>query len=534
MAVGLPTAQVQGVQVVEAAAVPEEDNIKNITTMIKYIPHVLMALLYALNTQAQSMDDLLRFVRPEMRGTARYVAMGGAFNALGGDLSAIKDNPAAAAVFLNSEVGITINSVDHQTAANYFDNSNSISSRSFDIDQFGIVLVTKNTTESEFVKLTFGYNYQKERVFNHKFNAIGTNQSRGLDDYFLAYANGIPFKDIKTYDDESVSESYRYLGENIGFGAQQAYLGYQSQVINPNSYEDDNIKYYSNSNPGGAFVDHNFFVTHSGKNTKHSFNLSTQYQENLYLGFNINSHQIEFRRIDNLIEKNYGSDSTFNYTEFENDLFTSGEGFSFQLGVLYKPLKNVRMGLSYQSPVWYQMKDELSQYIISSKSNGTDTFDPQITNIYEYSFSTPSELSGGLAYVFGTKGLLSLQYDLVDYRNTSFNIKNGDVNFINQNKKIEQTLTTAATLRLGAEYRINRLSLRTGFSKQESLHKSFEDNYISMSSGIGYDFGGSVLSLTLSKAEYKRTESMYQVGLTDGIKIKNDQTHFLVSYVLKL
>lgn len=502
--------------------------------MIKYIPHVLMAFLYALNTQAQSMDDLLRFARPELRGTARYVAMGGAFNALGGDLSAIKDNPAAAAVFLNSEVGLTINSIDNQTAANYFENNNSISSRSLNIDQFGIVLVTKNTTGSEFVKLTFGYNYQKERVFNQKFNAIGTNPNSSLDDYFLAYANGIAFQDIKTYDDESVSESYRYLGENIGFDAQQAFLGYQSQVISPYYYEDDNIEYYSNSNPSGDFVDHDFFVTHSGKSSKHSFNLSTQYLEKLYLGVNLNSHQIEFRRVDNLIESNYGSDSTFNYSEFENDLFTSGEGFSFQLGVLYKPLKNIRMGLSYQSPVWYQMKDELSQSIITSKSNGIDTFDPQITNIYDYSFSTPSELSGGLAYVFGTKGLLSLQYDLVDYRNTSFDIRSGDFNFVNQNKKIEQTLTTAATLRIGAEYRINRLSLRTGFSKQESLHKSFVDNYISMSSGIGYDFGGSVLSLTLSKAEYQRTESMYQVALTDGIEIKNDQSQFLVSYVLKL
>ncbi|MBT3444651.1 MAG: hypothetical protein HN443_06390 [Flavobacteriaceae bacterium] len=70
--------------------------------MKKYISHVLMVLLYTMGSYAQSMDDAIRYVRPELKGTARYMAMGGAFTALGGDFSAIKDNPASAAVFLNS------------------------------------------------------------------------------------------------------------------------------------------------------------------------------------------------------------------------------------------------------------------------------------------------------------------------------------------------------------------------------------------------------------------------------------------------
>ena len=59
------------------------------------------------------MDDVLRYTRPELKGSARYVSMGGAFHALGGDLSAVSDNPAAAAVFLNSELGVTVNAMDN-------------------------------------------------------------------------------------------------------------------------------------------------------------------------------------------------------------------------------------------------------------------------------------------------------------------------------------------------------------------------------------------------------------------------------------
>jgi hypothetical protein len=52
--------------------------------------------------------------------------------------------------------------------------------------------------------------------------------------------------------------------------------------------------------------------------------------------------------------------------------------------------------------------------------------------------------------------------------------------------------------------------------------------------GLGYDFGGSVLNLAISKIEIQRSESMYQDGLIDPIKINNDQIQFLVSYLLKL
>lgn len=502
--------------------------------MKKYIPHVLMVFLYTIASHAQSMDDILRYSRTELKGSARYVSMGGAFNALGGDFSAINDNPAAAAVFLNSEIGVTLNSLDNKVNANYMGSNNSVDSRSMDFDQFGMVFVLNETSGGDFTKLTLAYNYQNTQLFNAKFNAIGTNSNRSLDDYFLFFANGVPFSQIRTYDDEPLSQSYKYLGENFGYGSQQAFLGYQGYVISPERYEDNNTQYFSNSNPQGQAVDHDFFVTHSGKNSKHSFSLATQYRQNLYLGFNFNSHNSRFSRIDNLVEGNYGSGSNFRRTEFENDLLTIGEGFSFQLGAIYKPNNNIRVGLSYQSPVWYKMIDELRQFISSVKDSGEDSVDPQVTNIYEYNLSTPSRFSGGLAYIFGTKGLISFQYDQVNYQNASFDIGNGDDNFIYQNKRMEQNLKSAGTLRVGGEYRIDRLSLRAGYFNQKSINKTALDLSKGTTFGLGYDFGGSVLNFSLSNIEYQHSELMYQDGLNDSIQLNKDQIQFLVSYSFKL
>lgn len=502
--------------------------------MKKYIPHVLMVCLFIQALEAQTVEDALRYIRPELKGSARYVSMGGAFHALGGDFSAVKDNPAAAAVFLNTEIGATLNQLDNQIDATYFGRKNTVNSQASNLEQFGLVLVLDDTQEGDFIKLALAYNYQNERVFNSQYNALGTNTTRGLDDYFLAFAQGIPFKEIKTYDNESIASSYQYLGENIGFESQQAFLGYQGYLINPVEETDGNRDYVSNSNPQNQAVDHNFLVTQSGRNDKHTFTLSTQYQEQLYLGFNLNTHTVQYRKIDNLVENNYGSGSAFNFSEFENDLITNGEGFSFQLGAIYKPTTQLRISLSYQSPIWYNFTDELLQKVISSRADGMDTIDPQIVNLFQYQWSTPAQYSGGLAYVFGNKGLISFQYDRANYQKTTYNIGNGNENFITQNKRFQDELQWAGTLRLGGEYRLNQLSLRLGYYQQQSLNKSRPDTNTGYSGGLGYDFGASKLDLALYKSTRNHQEPLYPLGLTDPIGLKNEQLQFLVSYILKL
>ena len=131
---------------------------------------------------AQSLQDALRYSRPELTGTARYIAMGGAFNALGGDFSAINDNPAAGGVFVNSEFNVTLNSNNNRINSNYIENENEINSENTNINQFGVVLVLKNTNGGDLSKLSFAYNYQRTQSFENKYSASGNNNKNGLDD----------------------------------------------------------------------------------------------------------------------------------------------------------------------------------------------------------------------------------------------------------------------------------------------------------------------------------------------------------------
>ena len=499
----------------------------------KNILTVLTLFLYTNLTLGQYIEDALRYARPQLNGTARFVALGGAFNALGGDMSAISKNPAAAAVFLYSELGVSINYTKNQIDAGYFNNFRNINSGATNIDQFGIVFVMTNGS-GDFSKLSFAYNFKGDQRFDSKFNAYGVNPSRGIDDYFLSYAQGVRFVNIDLADGESVPYVYQYLGDNIGFDAQQAFLGYQSFIINPLSEVSNNTDYNSASNPQKKSLSHNFFVTESGANKKHSFTISTQYRDNLYLGMNINSYNSEFKRTDYLRENDYGVGTDFIETEFENELSTLTDGFSIQLGAIYKPSPNIRLGLSYQSPTWYSIQEELVQYVGTDREGRSDEVDPQIINIYEYNIKTPSKLSTGLAYIFGNKGLISFEYNLVNFQNIEFDTQQGNDDYINLNKEIKSTLKKAATYRIGGEYRIEKLSLRGGYFSHQNINKTTPDFSKGYSLGIGYDFGGSNLSASFLKQKAERTDLIYQKGLDDPIDLNNEQVQIVVTYSLKL
>ena len=180
---------------------------------------------------AQDITDAVRFSNQDILGTARYRGMSGAFGALGGDLSSLQVNPAGSAVFLNSSGSITLSSGNVTNDVNYTNDFNSTSSNNLNFNQFGAVFVYKNRNESsKFNKLSLGITYDQTTDFTETFNAIGRS-SNSIDSFFLSEAQGLPLDLITVRSGESINETYSFLGETEGFGAQQAFLGHESLII---------------------------------------------------------------------------------------------------------------------------------------------------------------------------------------------------------------------------------------------------------------------------------------------------------------
>ena len=71
---------------------------------------LFLFLFISIFSRAQNVNEILNFLVDNPNGTARFESMGGAFGALGGDLSAININPAGSAVFNDNEYGFTLSS----------------------------------------------------------------------------------------------------------------------------------------------------------------------------------------------------------------------------------------------------------------------------------------------------------------------------------------------------------------------------------------------------------------------------------------
>ncbi|MFA7042902.1 MAG: hypothetical protein WC186_00990, partial [Bacteroidales bacterium] len=124
--------------------------------------YFLLTSLLVVNTMvfAQGEFDVLKYSLTDITGSARYVAMSGAFGALGGDMSAISMNPAGVSVYRSSEFTITPSLCTTSTKS-HFDLSSSDSKEKMLINNFGYVGSFRTYDESAISNFNFGISYNR-------------------------------------------------------------------------------------------------------------------------------------------------------------------------------------------------------------------------------------------------------------------------------------------------------------------------------------------------------------------------------------
>ncbi|MGB0376877.1 MAG: hypothetical protein ACPGC5_06775 [Flavobacteriaceae bacterium] len=504
--------------------------------MKKIIP-LLLCLFLTVSTPiwSQTLSDVLRYNAADIPGDARFTAMGGAFGALGGNLSGMSLNPAGSSVFLYTELGLSAQLTNQNIESAYFSSAEESSKDRFRFPQFGGVFVMEGD-EDDWTKVSFGFNIQRLQDFNRVYRVSGNNPNNGLDAYFLNYAQGNALSQLELLQGETYGDAYADIGEVYGYGTQQAFLGYQGYIINPDSYDDNNTQYSSN-----AIYDrrnHQFLVESSGYHRKFTFNFSAAYQNKFHIGLNINSHQVEYEESNGLEERGYATNSGLQYTYFANELSSLGRGLSFDLGViaLYNDL---RVGLSYQSPTWFTFVDETKQRLdvdyLDNNQLISEIIDPGVINGYpEYDLRTPSKLTLSMAYTFKGRGLISIDFGTQNPQNTRFEDQNSSY-FAGLNDRIKNEFIRSNFLRVGSEIRVNdQISLRAGYSTEGALQSSLTQENNSYSIGVGYDMGASALNLALVKRERLLSQELYSTGLDDHYTLNFRPLQVVVSYVFRL
>ena len=500
---------------------------------------ILLAISFAFASTliAQNLTDGLRYASDFTTGTARFNGMSGAFGALGGDISAIGTNPAGSAIFLHNSAAFTVSVSGTDNNALYFNNSTSSSENDLNINQAGGVFIFDNAREdSKWRKFTLAVNYNQTNSHDNDLFISGMGNT-SIANFFTEQAQGISLDILELRAGEGISDVYSFLGRTRGTAAQNAFIGFQGFIFDPVNDDPSNTQY--TSNVGAGSFNQNYIQLSQGQNEKYTFNLAAQYGDNLFFGININSHIVDYEESTLILESNSNLGGNIDRIRFENNLSVIGAGFSAQLGSIIK-LNDFRLGLTYDTPTWFVISEETSQYLETRRTvdnqSITEVVNPNTINVFEdYNLRTPGKFTGSAAYIFGKDGLLSFDYSYKDFSNIEFGSSN-DSSFAVQNQIINNTLKGVSSYKVGGEYRISKLSIRGGLSYEESPYQddSILGDRQGFSLGLGYNLGNYSFDLAYSRAEQSRNQQLYNVGLTDTASIDAVYNNFLFTFGLNL
>ncbi len=442
-------------------------------------------------------DQTVLFSSDDNYGTARFVAMSGAFGALGGDMTAVEINPAGLAVFTTPQFSTSLSIRNTSINSSFYGNSIRNSDDYFRFSQIGGVLTISNYSNSDWKKFTLGFNYNLVKDYDNNFIAEGNS--------------GVPFF------------------------VEDPFLNYDRD---PN-----NDLFYNN-------VDNQFFGSFiSGTNDKFTFSFATEYKDLLTLGASLSFHNINFFQSTTYEELN--NDGNGNLLDAFNDrsLSTYGNGFNFGIGAILKPIQNLRLGASYQSPIWYNLSENfivnsfpndpnepyawVDGYLDIVVSNNTDTFQ-NITNpnFFDYQLKTPSKFTGSLAYVFGNIGLFSFDYIFQNYTNTK--LQPSSV-FIDENQDLAIGLRNTSSFKFGTEWRYKLLSFRGGYRLIQNPYKNSDSSFDvkGYSFGLGIKFTPSIkLDLAYDNSTYTDQYQFLDINGVEPANLDYNNDRFTSTFVI--
>lgn len=402
---------------------------------------------------AQDSYDAQTFANSDLNGTSRFVAMGGALGALGGDVSVMSTNPAGTAMYRKSDAAITLSGLFTNDKAM----GHSKSRMSFDQGGALIAFDMDNPTGKGLQFINFGINYQKNRNYlsnlTKDINNLGgvfsqTYQIADLCNYALENDYWGTLADMsasrKDVHGGILNETKESGRDYEGIGADRAY--YERATYGANIQADLNV----------------------------SFNVSDQF----FFGASLGVYDIDYERES--FYQEFGNDGN-NY-DFTNWYKTTGDGFDVKLGFICRPIEDspFRFGVNVHTPTWYRMTDSngstlyLNDEYVTSGSNSE----------YDYHFRTPWKFGFSLGHTIGTNFAIGAEYEFQDLSTAKYSDVDHRENyyFRNVNQITDQTLRGQHTLKVGVEYKpIDELSLRAGYNFVSSPFK--KDAFRT----IGYD-----------------------------------------------
>lgn len=484
-----------------------------------------LVLTAATTALSQTSTDAFRYSRIDIGGTARYMALSGAFGALGADFTSASTNPAGIGLYKSSEFTITPSVHTGSVLSDYNGMTGSDMRTNFCLGNVGIVLTSKlqqKTDKPGWRYVSFATGMNRLNDFNYRYDMTGPNAVNSLLDTYVDAANGVNFHDIE--DDPN------------GEYAFDLNLAWWDWLLDLTPGDKDSNSYVS---PIAANQDkiQSKTITSWGSMNEYVFSFGSNYNDRLYLGMTFGIPFIRYYE-SSIYRESDITNSDLKYFNRYDDVETHGSGFNFKLGFIYRASDWFRFGAAFHSPSWYgNMRDYWQTTMVSEFYTPDNNGDTRYTRTspsgyYEYNLQTPYRVQGNLAFIIGNIGLISADYEMADYSKARLDAF--DYNFDGENTAIRNSYTFTHTVRIGTEWRYNIFSFRAGAKYFTSPYQNDinDGSKLGFSGGVGMKFDWFFMDLAYAYSNMKDDYYFYNKnGISSNPVANNTRNHTVLMTV---
>lgn len=332
----------------------------------------VLSVVFAMSAQITGFD-LQRFSDEEITGSSRYVGLGGAMAALGGDVSAVKDNAAALGVFRRSEFAMSLSG-----------------------DVFG-----ENTAKVSVPVINAVIHFERTKVSHNIMLAF--QRRTAFHSGWQTEAAGLDFSNSQTHLMADLSKGLTYKDFDYSGIAYLAYAGFDGYLIDTvpgaggttwQSVESEAFNAKLTYQESGAIDDYSFGW---GMNVGHR----------IYLGINAMIRSINYTKRSSYSESFQSGDRY----SIAGATSVSGVGIGLNAGVIWRPLQYLRLAAAVQTPIACTLdffyRGEMQSLVAAESYSQTY----EMPSSYDQQCNLPMKLVLGSALQFGSRGLLSAEYD---------------------------------------------------------------------------------------------------------------------------
>lgn len=492
---------------------------------MKKILSIMTAAMLGTAVSAQETYDNAQLATKDLNGTARYVGMGGAMEALGADLSTIGTNPAGIGMFRR---GMVAGSFGFNTLsdAKSFGNANKTN---MSFDQAGFVYSMRSGRHS---MLNFGFNYTKSKNFDQILTAAGRLNNASQNKLSaMKNANGV----------YTLQDKNNGLVSNSGAYSQADYL-YSNVLFNhydANNPNDPNNAMLSEGDKGvivnqttGLPVYYNATGYDFGRSTtgyigQYDFNVSGNSNDRFYWGFTIGIYDVHYNSSSLYSESLVDGNTAIGDVAMNDERKITGTGFDVKAGLIFRPAEEspFRIGLYVHTPTWYDLTTR-NYTVLNNNTNEAygSTERGKSSESYDFKFYTPWRFGVSLGHTVGNYLALGATYEYADYTTNDIRVNDGgEVDYWGNyyetssrdeamKQNIKNSLKGVHTVKVGMEFKPEKnFAVRLGYNYQSAMYnkngfkdgslESYGTYYASttdytnwkdthrFTAGVGYNYG---------------------------------------------